>query len=57
MSENVAVCIFVMLYTKKGSHNDCRKYRALDLLNHAYKIMTIVLLRRLVEECKEFFSE
>ena len=55
--ENLAVCIFVMLYKKKGSHNDCTKYRALGLLNHAYKIMTVVLLRRLVVECHDFFSE
>ena len=55
--KNLAVCIFIMLYKKKGSHNDCSKYRAIGLLNHAYKIMSVVLLRRLVEECKGFFSE
>ena len=53
----LAICIFIMLYKNKGSHNDCSKYRALGLLNHAYKIMSVVLLRRLVEECKDFFSE
>ena len=46
-----------MIYKKKGSHNDCSKYRAIGLLNHAYKIMSVVLLRRLVRECHEFFSE
>ena len=46
-----------MIYKKKGSPNDCSKYRAIGLLNHAYKVMSVVLLRRLVEECKEFFSE
>ena len=46
-----------MIFKRKGSHNDCAKYRAIGLLNHAYKIMSTVLLRRIVEECKSFFSE
>ena len=46
-----------MIYKKKGSHNDCSKYRAIGLLNHAYKIMTVVLLRRLVVECQDFLSD
>ena len=54
---NLAVCIFVMIYKRKGSHNDCSKYRAIGLLNHAYKIMSVILLKRLVQECAEFFSE
>ena len=55
--ENLVVCIFVMIFKRKGSHNDCSKYRAIGLLNHAYKVMSVVLLRRLVEECGQFFSE
>ena len=55
--ENLVVCIFVMIFKNKGSPNDCSKYRAIGLLNHAYKIMSVVLLRRLVEECADFFSE
>ena len=55
---NLAVCVFVMIYKRKGSHNDCTKYRAIGLLNHAYKIMmSTVLLRRIVAECNSFFSE
>ena len=54
---NLAVCVFIMIYKRKGSPNDCTKYRAIGLLNHAYKIMSTVLLRRIVEECKSFFSE
>ena len=57
MPENLAVCIFVMIFKRKGSHNDCSKYRAIGLLNHAYKVMSVVLLRRLVKECGKFFSE
>ena len=54
--KNLTVCIFIMMYKKKGSHNDCSKYRAIGLLNHTYKIMSVVLLRRLVEECKDFLA-
>ena len=55
--ENLVVCIFIMIFKRKGSHNDSSKYRAIGLLNHAYKVMSVVLLRRLVEECGQFFSE
>ena len=44
--ENLVICIFIMLYKNKGSHNDCSKYRTLGLLNHAYKIMSV--------ECRSF---
>ena len=40
----------------KGSQNDYSKYRAIGLLNHSYKIMIVIFLWRLVEECKDFFS-
>ena len=53
----LAVCIFVMIFKRKGSHNDCSKYRAIGLLNHAYKIMSVILLKRIVTECAEFLSE
>ena len=33
---NLALCIFVMMYKNKGPPDDCTKYRALGLLNHAY---------------------
>ena len=46
-----------MIFKKKGSHNDCSKYRAIGLLNHAYKIMSVILLKRLVTECADFLSE
>ena len=46
-----------MIYKNKGSKDDYTKYRAIGLLNLAYKIMTAILLRRLVVECVAFFSE
>ena len=55
--ENLEVCVFIMIYKNKGSKDDYTKYRAIGLLNHAYKIMSTILLRRLVEECQRIFSE
>ena len=40
---NLAVGIFVMIY-KKGSPDDCANYRCIGFLNHAYKIITVILL-------------
>ena len=53
----LAVTVFVMIFKNKGSPDDCTKYRCIGLLNHAYKIMTVVLLKRLVAECQAFFSD
>ena len=53
---NLAVGIFVMIH-KKGSPDNCENYRCIGLLNHTYKILTVILLRRLIKECSEFFSD
>ena len=55
--ENLTVCIFIMIYKNKECKDDYSKYRTIGLLNHAYKIMTTILLRRIVVECVTFFSE
>ena len=55
--ENLIVCVFVMIYKRKGLKSDCSKYRAIGLLNHAYKVLSIILLHRIVDECSQFFSE
>ena len=40
----LAVGIFVMIF-KKGSHDDCSNYhRCICLLNHAYEILSVVIL-------------
>ena len=55
--EILAVCVFIMIYKQKGSPDDYSKYRAIGLLNHSYKIMSTILLRRLTKECEAFISE
>ena len=54
--KSFALCAFVMLY-KKGPKNMCSNYRALGLLNHSYKILSICLLNRLVKETSWFLSD
>ena len=53
----LAVGIFVMIFKGKGSSDDCSGYRCIGLLNHAYKILTVILLQRLVEQCEHYFSD
>ena len=55
--EDLAVCVFILIYKNKGSPDDYSKYRAIGLLNHSYKIMSTILLRRLITECSAFISE
>ena len=55
--KTLVLCVFIMLYKKKGSRDDCTMYRALGLLNHSYKIMSICLLNRMVAETDWFLSE
>ena len=52
----LVVGIFVMIF-KKNDPDDCANYRCIGLLNHGYKIMSIVLLQRLMTECGKFFSD
>ena len=48
---------FVMLYKNKGSINDTTKYRCLALLPHAYKVLSLVMLERIMNECSDFLSD
>ena len=47
---------FAMLY-KKGSPNDPGNYRCIVLLNHAYKILSQILLARLTAQCDSFIQD
>ena len=57
VSANLTLCLFIMMFKNKVSPDDYTKYRALGLLKHAYKIMSVILLKKLVEECQDFFSD
>ena len=51
---NLGVAEFKMLFKNKGSANDPKKYRCIGLLNHAYKIISNIILARLLG-CSEAF--
>lgn len=55
--KNLVLGMFVMIYKRKGSSDDPANYRAIGLLNHAYKILSVCLLQRLVRETKWFLSD
>ena len=48
---------FVMLYKNKGSANDPSKYRCIGLLPHAYKILSLIMLERIADECSEYLAD
>ena len=55
--KSLVLCVFIMLYKKKGSRDDPSMYRALGLLNHAYKVLSVCILHRLVAETDWFLPE
>eukprot|EP01050_Picozoa_sp_SAG11_P009703 SAG11_NODE_930_length_6500_cov_4.853304_5_plen_83_part_00 len=55
--EDLVRGLFVMVYKGKGSSDDLTKYKCICLLNHAHKILSAVLLRRLASECEEWLPE
>ena len=48
---------FIMIFKNKGSPDDLSKYRCIGLLPHAYKILSLVMLERVMNECKGFLSD
>ena len=53
----LSVGVFIMIFKNKGSSEDYSKYRCIGLLCHAYKIMSVILLQRLIKECSGYFSD
>ena len=47
---------FVMLYKGKGSPDDPARYRCIVLLNHSYKILSRILLKRLIPNSENFLN-
>ena len=48
---------FIMLFKNKGSMDDPTKYRCIGLLPHAYKILSLVMLERIMGECSHYLSD
>ena len=55
--KSLVLCVFVMIYKNKGSRDDPGNYRAIGLLNHSYKILSVCILNRLIKETDWFLSE
>ena len=49
--------VIVMIYKNKGSADDWAKYRTICLLPHALKVMSTILLRRVVIEIEDYLPE
>ena len=47
---------FITIF-KKGRKDDYGNYRLINLLNHSYKVLSSLLLLRLLKETTDYFSE
>ena len=54
--EDLVMTIIMMLY-KKRNKDDRKNYRALGLLNHVYKVFSMVLLMRIVPYVEQKISD
>ena len=57
LPQNFTQAKFVMLFKNKGSHKDPAKYRCIGLLNHSYKILSIIILMRLLHVSEGFLPD
>ena len=57
LPQNFTQAKFVMLFKNKGSHKDPSKYRCIGLLNHSYKILSIIILMRLLHASEGFLPD
>ena len=48
---------FIMIYKNKGSTSDPVMYHCIDLLSHAYKLLSLVMIERIMDECSTFLSD
>ena len=49
--------VFIMLYKNKVSSNDPGKYRCIGLLNHAYKVLSTIILGRITAETQDYLQD
>ena len=55
--ERLVKGIFVPIFKNKGSSDDMTKYRFICLLNHAYKVLSALVLKRMCESVDGFLPE
>jgi exonuclease III len=55
--EDLVLCELITIFKNKGSSDDYTKYRCIGLLNHAYKVLSTLLLKRMLEEINGFLPE
>ena len=57
--EVLAIGLFIMIWKgpAKGSSDEHKNYRPIDLQNHAWKLVGVLLLLRLIEETELFLPE
>ena len=48
---------FITIFKNKDSPDDLTKYHCIGLLPHAYKILSLVMLERIMNECQQFLSD
>ena len=46
----LVVAKFVIIYKNKGSSDDPSKYMCVPLLNHSYKILSQIILARMMDQ-------
>ena len=54
---NFLMTKFTMLFKNKGSRDDPTKYRYIGLLNHEYKVLSQILLARLLHSADDFLKD
>jgi exonuclease III/alkylhydroperoxidase family enzyme len=54
---DLVLCELITIYKGKGSPDDFTKYRCLGMLTHGYKVLSCLLLKRMLEEVKDFLPE
>ena len=54
---DLVLCDLITIYKGKGSADDFTKYRCLGMLTHSYKVLSTLLLKRMIEEVNDFLPE
>jgi hypothetical protein len=55
--KDMVLAELITIFKGKGSSDDMTKYRCIGLLTHAYKVLSTLLLKRLLEEVENFLPQ